>query len=214
MKNLVCTRPDSKFFQLYGPYTLCPNYSLCCCNNKAAMIAENSCIKPNVAPGIIVPPLFYSGTHLIVWQHGRARRRRFILCPYSLIVVSICNSTFISFLCNLTCTPCFPVGSVSSLIMQTVMLNINCQLNEIYSNHGSKPLGLSVGGLSRLVELRRRYHSIGGGLWHKVTSCLQLLLSWWAISSCCSPRSVFLCLNCSEASNLRGHFPRTSHKTF
>lgn len=62
------------------------------------------------------------------------------------------------------------------------MLNINCQLNEIYNNHGSKPLGLSVGGLSRLIELKRltlrgRYHSIGGGLRHKVTSCLQLLLS-------------------------------------
>lgn len=135
---------------------------------------------------IIVLPLFYSGPHLIVGQHGRARCRRFILCPYSLIVVSICSSTFISFLCNLTCTSRFAAESVSSLTMQTVMLNINCQLNEIYNNHGSKPPGLSVGGLSRLIELRRRTLS---GRYHSMKGACDT--RWPAASSSCSPDGLY-----------------------
>lgn len=93
----------------------------------------------------------------------------------------LCNPTFISSLCNLTCMPCFTVESISFLIMGTVTVNIDCQLNEIYNNHGSKSLGRSVGGLSRLIELRRfalcgRYHSTGWGLGYNVTSCLKRLL--------------------------------------
>ena len=65
--------------------------------------------------------------------------------------------------------------------MGTVVVNIDCQLNEILNHHGSKSLGMSVGRLSRLIELRRltlseRYYSIGWRLGYSVNSCLKLLL--------------------------------------
>lgn len=65
--------------------------------------------------------------------------------------------------------------------MGTVVVNIDCQLNEILNYHGNKYLGMSVGRLSRLTELRRltlsgRYHSIGWPLGYSVASCLTLLL--------------------------------------
>lgn len=71
--------------------------------------------------------------------------------------------------------------NISFLIMGTVVINIDCQPNEILNYHGNKSLGMSAGGLSRLIEVRRLNlsgwcYSIGWRLGYSVTSCLTLLL--------------------------------------
>lgn len=63
--------------------------------------------------------------------------------------------------------------------MGTVVINIDCQLNDILNYHGNKSLGISAGGLSRLIELRRltlsgRYHATGRSLGSSVASCFKV----------------------------------------